>query len=146
MLPVLLLMAQSYSGPPPAKADVPYLLHAGNLVQTEITEAKETKSGDTSVFSLPGANSPVKTPLASPILIILASKILPDQLQVFALASHEGRREITFSRRNPPQTYTLTVKPLKGNQYRLEVNESLPVGEYALTPTGSNQAFCFAVF
>jgi hypothetical protein len=30
--------------------------------------------------------------------------------------------------------------------YRLEVEESLEPGEYALSPEGSNQVFCFQVF
>ena len=30
--------------------------------------------------------------------------------------------------------------------YRLEVEESLEPGEYAFSPEGSNQVFCFQVF
>jgi hypothetical protein len=145
LLQALLLIAQSYSGPAPPKTDVPYLLHAGNLLSTEVAEARENKTKDGSTYIISGANSPVKTPLASPIFIMRVVKIEPVKLQVFQLQSREDHREITFSRNNNPQPYTLTVKQLKGDLYRLEVNESLPLGEYSITPSESNQAFCFAV-
>ena len=35
------LLAQKYNGPTPAKADVPYLIHADSLVETETVDAKE---------------------------------------------------------------------------------------------------------
>jgi hypothetical protein len=146
LLQVLLLLAQSYSDLAPAKADLPYLVHAGNLVSTEVAEAKENKTSDGSVYIIVGANSAVKTPLAYPIFIMRVVKILPDKLQVFKLESREGHREISFSHNSTPQVSTLTIKKLKGDLYRIEVDESLPAGEYSLSPSGSNQAFCFAVF
>jgi hypothetical protein len=30
--------------------------------------------------------------------------------------------------------------------FRVEANEGLPNGEYALTPEGSNHTFCFQVY
>ena len=47
-LTLLLIIAcagwgQKYAGPRPPKADLPYLKHAGNLIPTEATEAKEEK-------------------------------------------------------------------------------------------------------
>ena len=146
LIQVVLLLAQGYSGPAPAKADVPYLLHADSLVTTEVTEAVETKGKDGSTFTIPGANSKVKTPLASPIFIFKAADLDPEKLQVFPLTSIDGHREITFSKRKSPQVYSLTVKKLNGNIYRMEVNESLPVGEYSVAPPTSNQAFCFSVY
>jgi hypothetical protein len=144
--PVFLLLAQSYSGPSPAKADVPYLLHASQLLSTEVIEVKETKQKDGSTFVLPGANSPIKTPLASPIFIIKADKLDPEKLQLFQLESVGGHREIAFSKKKNPQPYTFTVRKLEASMFRLEVNESLPVGEFSITPAESNAAFCFAVY
>jgi hypothetical protein len=130
--PVLLLVAQSYSGPPPAKADVPYLLHAGNLISTEVAEVKE---------KIAGPNSPVKTPLGFPIFIVRVAKLAPEKLQIYAVDTRDDHREINFS-----QVYTLTVTPIRGDQFRIEVNDSLPNGEYAMTARQSTQAFCFAVY
>ena len=35
------LFAQQYTGPRPPKSDLPYLMHADNLVATESQEAKQ---------------------------------------------------------------------------------------------------------
>jgi hypothetical protein len=139
-------LAQTYSGPQPSKADIPYLLHAGRLLPTEVLEAKENQQKDASVYTMPGEHSPVKTPLASPIFILKANQLNPEQLQLFQLQTADGHREIKFSKKKNPQPYTFTVKKLDAGIFRLEVNESLPVGEYSITPTQSNQTFCFAVF
>ena len=42
------LLAQKYSGPQPEKPDLPYLVHADNLVATEASEAKEESHKDES--------------------------------------------------------------------------------------------------
>ena len=36
-----LMAADKYDGPRPPKPDIPYLLHANHLVETEICEARE---------------------------------------------------------------------------------------------------------
>jgi hypothetical protein len=146
-LPTLLLLAQNYAGPVPEKADVPYVLHADDLIATEAIEAKETKLKDGTTYIIPGANSPARTPLASPVFLLKAEKLDADKLQVFPFQTVSGHREITFSKKKNPRAYTLTVKKLAAGLYRLEVNESLPNGEYAVTPASdSNLAFCFAVY
>ncbi len=58
---------QKYTGPRPPKPDVLYLVHADNLIPTEVTEAKpETKKNEI-MYSIPGTTSPARTPLAEPI-------------------------------------------------------------------------------
>ena len=46
--------AEKYTGPRPPKADVPYLLHADNLIETEIGKAKSDERKDTVVASSSG--------------------------------------------------------------------------------------------
>ena len=138
--------APIYSGPAPAKADVPYLVHAGKLVETESTEAKEQQTKDGVTYVIAGASSPVKTPLASPIFVMKPAKLAVEKLQLFQLQTAGGHREITFSKKKNPEPFTFTVKPLGNGMYQMEVNDSLPNGEYSVTPSGSNQAFCFAVY
>ncbi len=146
----VLLPAQSpYKGPRPPKPDIPYLLHANDLVSTEVSEAKEENRKDDILYVIPGANSPAKTPLASPILLIQADKVQPERLQLFKLESKGSQREILFSRKKK-----ITAKPLlvevnrltPDNLYRIEVDQSLENGEYSLSPDGSNRVFCFAVY
>jgi hypothetical protein len=151
-LPLLALaaFAQQYSGPRPPKPDIPYLVHADNLLQTEVGEAKEEKGkGAMLSFVIKGANSSAKTPLASPIFLLRTDKLDADKLQLFRLDSNKGKRAVLYSKRGrrTAQTYILNVTPVgKDNLFRIEVDQSLTPGEYALTPEGSNQVFCFAVF
>ena len=136
---------QKYDGPPPPKPDIPYLKHASELVATEAVEAKEQKKKDESLYTIEGANSPAKTPLAEPVFIFQSDKIVPDSLQLFKLESKSGHREILMSRKGP-QPIRMDVTRLGGNVYKLEVDESLEPGEYSLSPANSNKVFCFAVF
>src|ERR1039457_5001795 len=89
--------AQKYAGPRPPKADLPYLKHADNLVPTEAVEAKEEKKKDDTLYIVEGANSSAKTPLASPIFLLLAANRLPERLQLYKLDSKSGHREILFA-------------------------------------------------
>jgi hypothetical protein len=142
------LVAQKYAGPRPAKSDVPYLLHATNLVETEIAEAKEENRKDEIRYLVSGAASPARTPLASPIFVIQAEKIVPEKLQLYKLESKGGQREITFSRKKKDsgRAIRFAVSRLDDRLYRIEVDESLEMGEYSLTPDGTNQVFCFQVY
>jgi hypothetical protein len=67
---------------------------------------------------------------------------------LFRLESKNGHREITFPKkgRGGPDPLRLSVTQLEGTLYRVEAVDSLPNGEYSLTPEGSNQVFCFAVY
>jgi hypothetical protein len=146
-----LLPAQKYNGPRPPKPDVIYLLHAANLVETEFAEAKEEKRKDDTAYVVDGVASPAKTPLAEPIFLIESKRIIPDKLQLYKLDTKSGRREVVFPppnkrRKDGPRPLYLSVKRLADGIYRLEANEFLQNGEYALTPEGSNQVFLFQVY
>ena len=154
MLALALLLAscafaEKYSGPKPPKPDVAYLVHADNLVETEVLEAKEQKGKkDVITYIVPGANSSAKTPLASPIFLIQAQNIAADKLQLFKLESKNGQREVVFSKKGKTaQPLLINATPLgTDNLFRIEVDQTLQPGEYALTPEGANTVFCFAVF
>ena len=143
---VLTATAQKYAGPRPPKIDLPYLKHAENLIPTEAAEAKEEKRKEDVLYVVDGANSSAKTPLASPIFLLQAAKLVPDRLQLFKLDSRNGRREILFSSKHPPTAIRVEVTRLDSDLYRIEVDESLEPGEYSLSPEGSKQVFCFQVF
>ena len=152
MLPLLFAAAfaasaQKYSGPRPPKPDIPYLKHADTLVPTEASEAKEEHKKDDILYIISGANSTAKTPLASPIFLLQADKLVPDRLQLFKLDTKNGRREILFNPKRQSHAYHVEVTRLSSdNIYKLEVDDSLEAGEYSLSPEGSNQVFCFQVF
>ena len=74
ILPLLLAAvfaasAQKYDGPRPPKADLPYLKHASDLLPTEPGQAREQKQKNDILYTVEGAASSAKTPLASPIFI-----------------------------------------------------------------------------
>jgi hypothetical protein len=143
---VLTATAQKYTGLRPPKADLPYLKHADNLIPTEAVNAKEEKKKDDTLYIVEGANSSAKTPLASPIFLLLAAKLAPERLQLFKLDAKSDHREILFSPKHPPKAIRVEVTRLGSDLYRIEVNESLEPGEYSLSPEGSSQVFCFQVF
>jgi hypothetical protein len=152
ILPLLLAAvcaasAQKYNGPRPPKPDLPYLKHADNLVATEASKAVEEKQKkDDILYVVEGANSPARTPLASPVFLMLADQLSPDKLGLYRLDVKGNHREILFGPKKQPRAIRLDVTRVEGNLYRIEVDESLDPGEYSLSPEGSNQVFCFQVY
>jgi hypothetical protein len=139
--------ADKYNGPVPPKPDIPYLLHASTLVETEAAQARqEGKKNDT--FTISGASSPARTPLAEPIFIIDARQIQPESFELYRLDIKGGNREVSLNnrRRGGSRALHLAVKPLGGRLYRVEVDEALENGEYALSPSNDNRAFCFEIY
>jgi hypothetical protein len=152
-LPIVLLcawplLAQKYTGPRPAKPDLPYLMHADDLIPTESAEAKQEERKNEVTYAIPGANSSARTPLASPAFLILTDQLQADRLQLFKLLSKGGRREVLFTRRKKLVAHPirLNVTRLDENLYKIEVDEILENGEYSLTPADSNQVFCFRIY
>ncbi len=140
------LAAQKYTGTPPPKADIPYLKHASDLIEPEVAKAVEDKKGNQITYIIEGASSPVETPLASPIFILRADKLIPDRLELYKLEVKSGRRQITFApKKGPPSIRISTTRFAADNIWQIEVEESLEPGEYSLTPQESNQTFCFKV-
>src|SRR5579862_2852541 len=140
-----LAAAEKYDGPVPPKPDIPYLLHASNLIETESGQARQEKNG--AVIS--GASSPARTPLSEPIFIMDARNITPERLELARLEVKGGNREVTFStgrRRGGSRFLHLQVTPLSGHLYKIEVDEPLENGEYALSPSGDNRVFCFEIY
>lgn len=141
---------RDYSGPVPPKPDVPYLLHADNLVETEVSEARESKRSRDQVYTVPGATSPARTPLAEPIFLLRTEKLAANDLELYRLETRGGNREIVFpqNKKRAPRPFRLVVTRLADKLYRIEVSENLGLenGEYSLTPRGSNQVFLFTVY
>ena len=138
--------AQKYTGPRPEKRDLPYLKHAQSLVPTEALTAREEKQKNDILYVIDGAASTAKTPLASPIFIIEVEKLSPDKLGLYKMESKNGHREILFGPKKQPKALHVEVNRLLDKVYKIEVSDSLEAGEYALTPEGSNQVFCFQVY
>lgn len=142
------LLADKYAGPRPPKPDLLYLMHADNLIPTENVEAKQDERKGDITYVIPGANSPVRTPLSSPAFLILTDQLQADRIQLFKLQSKNGQREVLFTRRKKlvARPIRLNVTRLDENLYKVEVDEILENGEYSLSPADSNQVFCFQIY
>jgi len=148
LLATLASGADDYTGPRPPKPDVLYLVHASNLIPTEVTEAQQEGKKDDTTFSVAGAASSVKTPLAEPIFLIRSEKIKPDSLELYRFEVKNGRRQLTLSKKRKDSSgpFHLSITKLDKDLYRVEADEALENGEYSLSPNGSNAVFCFQIY
>ena len=145
----LVFAAEKYSGPLPPKPDVPYLLHASSLVQTEVGEAREEGGKNGPTYVVRGASSPARTPLSEPIFIIDARNISPERIELYRMEARNGNREVTFTskgRRGSARPLHLMVTRLNDRLYKVEADQPLENGEYALSPSGDNRVFCFQIY
>lgn len=138
-----------YHGPTPEKSDVPYLLHASNLIETEVTEAHQESKKNDILYWVEGDASPARTPLAEPIFIIKIDKLIPDKIELYKFDVSKKRRELVIKERpgrNDAHPLHLQVTRLGKGLYKIEVSETLPNGEYSLSPQGSDKVFAFQVY
>ncbi|HAX45002.1 MAG: hypothetical protein M9913_22250 [Bryobacteraceae bacterium] len=145
-----LLAAQSrYDGPRPERADLPYLLHARTLLETEAGEAKQSTDKRFTLYTVAGATSPARTPVPEPIFIFKSDRINADRLTLYKMTVEKGARVIRFPDRpgkNSPKPVYLMVTPLEKGLFKVEVNEPIEDGEYCLTPEGVNTVYCFTTY
>jgi hypothetical protein len=150
---VVLLGILLAAGPKPDKKDVPYLVHANTLVQTEVAKPSAADSPEGSRYTVPGETSLARTPLALPIFLLDAVDIKPEKIRLIRMTAKNGHREATFLKRPGPPSLSqtndapilLTVTNLGGGLYRFETVNEIENGEYALV-AGADQFFCFTVF
>lgn len=149
LLGASLMAADTYSGPKPPKVDVPFLVHADNLVETEGADAREeTRKGEVT-YTIAGASSPARTPLSEPIFIIQTKQLVADRIELYKLDVKNGQREITMTqkrKKNGARPIHVMVTRLGDQLYRIEADERLEEGEYSLSPNDSNRVFCFEVY
>jgi hypothetical protein len=141
--------AQKYTGPRPPQTDLVYLVHADNLIPTEAADAKQDTKKNETTYTVEGASSPARTPLAEPIFIIATDKIQADRLELYRMEVKNGRREVITTPRHSRggmRPLRLTVTRLDQGLYRIEASETLDNGEYSLSPNDSNRVFCFEVY
>jgi hypothetical protein len=142
---------RKYDGPRPPKPDVPFLLHAGKLVELEVSTATETQTKNGTLYTVPGATSPARTPVPEPIMLFESGRINPDKLSLFRMESRGGQRTLLLPapgkrKKDSARPIFMLVNPLAPGLFRVEVNEVIEDGEYCLSPEGSNQVFCFTAY
>ncbi len=138
-----------YDGPVPDKTDLPYIRHANKLIPTEVSEAKEEKKKDDSLYVVPGANSTARTPLIEPIFLVKVDKLNVQQMTLYKMESRGGRRELLLPakpKKDSARPLRMTLDQVRTGVFKLEAQEPLFQGEYCLSPNGSNAVFCFTVY
>ena len=156
LLVPLLLIALSASAaetnklglPNPPKADVPYIIHATSLLETEVAEAVVQEDKKEMRYFVTGVESGTKTPLAAPEFLFRSESIDARLLQLHAFEKVNGRREILVKKKKKTvaRPIVMDLFPVEDGLTRMRVDGSLPAGEYCLTPEGSDAVFCFSVF
>jgi hypothetical protein len=144
-----LSVADKYTGPRPPKKDILYLVLGERLVETEVVTAKQSTSKEGAVYSVPGAASTARTPLAEPIFLLASDQIAPESLGLYRFEVRNGNREITLSGKRgkfASKQYHLSVRNLEPGLNRIEASDPLDEGEYTISPEGSNTSFCFTVY
>jgi hypothetical protein len=138
---------EKYSGPNPPQKDIPYLLHADNLVETEVVTASQTSKKDEQIFSVNGETSSARTPLAEPIFLMAPDRLVPSSLGLYRFDVSGGHRQVGIKKRGRGvKSYHTSVRNLTAGLVRIEAAEYLENGEYCLSPEGENTAFCFTVY
>lgn len=140
---------EKYTGPHPPKTDLLYLVHADNLIPTEVSDSRPESKHNEVTYTISGSSSSARTPLAEPIFLIDADKIQPAALELYKVESKGNRREVSMSlkhTRGGPKALRLTVTNLGGNLYRVEADDELDNGEYAIAPNGADTVFYFEVY
>ncbi|MEP7351818.1 MAG: hypothetical protein ABI824_01165 [Acidobacteriota bacterium] len=143
-----LVVAQDYKGPVPPKTDVPYLLHASNLIETEVQDAQQDSKKNEATFWIDGTNSKARTPLAEPIFIIRAVNLKPEKFELYKFSVKKDRREVTIKDRpgRGDGPLHLSVTKVGRDLWKIEASEVLENGQYSLSPQGANKVFAFEVY
>jgi hypothetical protein len=137
-----------YAGPRPPRKDTVYLVHADQLIATDVGVARQQTTASDITYIVPGERSTARTPLAGPTLLIEAENLSADKLRLFRLDVRNGHRGLTFHYKSRGGAFPLRadIANIVAGLYRIDVLDSLSAGEYALSPDGVNDVFCFEVF
>src|SRR5258708_38071144 len=90
LLGALAAPAEDYKGPRPPKADMLYLVHASNLVPTDLADAQQETKKDELTYSVAGASAQARTPLAEPIFLLQSDKISAQPLELYRFDGKHG--------------------------------------------------------
>lgn len=133
--------------PAPEEADLPYIVQVGSLIPTDRAQATEEDDGKFFRAWLEGTAASAKTPLAGPEFLFRSESIAPSALRLYRFEVVKGRREVVLRKKKKvlARPYLISAYAEGDNVFRIRTDESLPRGEYGMSPDGSNVVFCFAV-
>jgi uncharacterized protein YcfJ len=122
---------------------------SGMLMPLEQTRGTERKAGGREYWEMDGARSPVRLKRGQKMQFVvrLANEINPGAFTLSPLeTSKNSRRTRSDSRsRTAPVRLDLYISRVGESLYSLTPVADLPAGEYAFSPSTSNDAYCFGV-
>jgi hypothetical protein len=97
-------------------------------------------------WELPGPHSSfrLRADTALQFAVELPGGISPGNLKLYPLESKGGRRSTKVAAVRPPEI-PVSVRRISGNVYVYSVVGGLAPGEYAFSPSYSNDSFCFGI-
>ncbi len=121
----------------------------GSLIPLERNRANERRDDRGDFWEMEGAQSPVRLPSGQKMMFVvqLANGIDPG---TYALLPLETRNDGRWTKSDPrntraPLALLVNVTKLGNSTYGLTPDRDLAPGEYAFSPSNSNNAYCFGV-
>ena len=128
-----------------------YFWNGRVLIPLERNQAVERKKGSTQYWEMQAPQSPVRLSEASSLVFILRlpQGVNPASYSLFQLVTADGSRRTRPQpgRRSGLMTWPVDIEKNDESSlitYALTVRD-LPTGEYAFSPSNSNDGYCFGV-
>jgi hypothetical protein len=99
------------------------------------------------VYRVQGPRSPVRARQGDRIVFVVRLNPGgdPHQFQLYRLESRMGYRQTQPTMGGTPPSLPVTVKRIGDSLYEISPARALYPGEYAVSPMGSNESYCFGV-
>jgi hypothetical protein len=126
---------------------------SGDIMPLERTQASAQKRGASQYWEMPATRSRVRLKTAPSLVFVLrlAKGTDPESYSLFPLATANDSRRTKPDpkKKGSPLTLSVDIKNAGENKagettYTLTVKD-LPPGEYAFSPDGSNDGYCFGI-
>jgi len=127
---------------------LPYLLLGDDLIEMETGDAKAQI--DEAIYYAHGANSTARTRSARPVILAQSASLpkLAHKWELYRMEVKNGNRQLLFrvGQKRIAVPIPVIATPLSATLYQFTVGQDLAPGEYALSPSGSNQVFLFEIY
>ena len=136
----------------PDYANAPFLRGATGFIPFEREVAMASRGGGMygmggTVYRIQGARSNVRVRQSNRVVFVVRfeSGGDPRQFQLFRLESRMGYRQTPMSNGGMPMGLPVTITQVGDRVYETTPTRALAPGEYAVSPTNSNESYCFGV-
>jgi hypothetical protein len=138
----------------PDYAGAPFLRGASGFLALEKEYASPARSGGVygmggggTTYRIQGGRSNVRVRQGQKIVFVVRfdGGGDPRQFQLFRLESRMNYRQTQATMSGGPAGLPLTIQKVADSVYEITPARSLPAGEYSVSPSNSNDSYCFGV-